>query len=107
MFVRARSEIQANAEIPDAQEFDALVNTFDGISLEVFQKVTHGSSEQGSILCIKDRGDHSNLNEKQWDEAQQMLVQGKTALDKLGKEAQRLLSLLNGNRDDPLWAILS
>lgn len=54
-----------------------------------------------------DRGVKSELNEQQWDAAQQMLVQGKMAYDKLIKEAQRLLSSIGNNKSDHLYALLS
>ena len=83
---------------------------FDDIDLGAFKPlplIGEGEATSHTRLSLMDRGVKSELNEQQWDAAQQMLVQGKMAYDKLIKEAQRLLSSIGNNKSDHLYALLS
>ena len=63
-----------------------------------------GARSSSSLLFLADRGEGSDLTERQWDEAQKYLLEAKTAFERLIKEGQRLLySIGNANKTDPLW----
>ena len=91
------------------KQFDMLTDVFDGIDLGAFKPLpltSDGGSSSHKMLCLTDRGAASELNEAQWDQAQQMLMQGKLAYKKLIKEAQRLLGLIGNNKTDHLYTLL-
>ena len=94
----------------DNADKDMLNDCFEkDIVLQPFKRLSQpdkvgDASSSSSLLFLADRGDGSNLTERQWDEAQKYLMEAKAAFERLIKEGQKLLhGVGNANKTDPLW----
>jgi len=91
--------------LTNAQE--ALMHdAFDKIDFAVFQPAQLAIDGGTRLLSLQDRGASSQLNDKAWEEAEELLNQAKQAYDKLLKEAHRLHQQLGNNKGDNLWSLL-
>lgn len=103
------TRFSTNVNLDNADK-DILNDIFEkDIVLQPFKRTLQpdtvgGAGSSSSFLFLADRGQGSDLTERQWDEAQKYLMEAKTAFERLIKEGQKLLYAVgNANKTDPLW----